>query len=102
EAEIIKAKGEAEAQAMHLRADAFQQYSQAAIVDKMVGSLPDIARALSESFNKVDRISIVSSGDGHSGSALTGELARMLAQIPSVVETMTGMSISQMLEHLRG
>jgi flotillin len=102
EAEIVKAKGQAEAEAMHMRADAFQEYTQAAIVDKMVSALPEITRAMAESFNKVDRITIVSNGDGNSGSALTGEVAKMLSQLPNVVETLTGMSIPQMLDRLHG
>jgi flotillin len=103
EAEIVRAKGQAEADAMHLRADAFQEYTQAAIVDKMISSLPDIARAMAESFNKVDRITIVSSGEGGGGaSALTNEMTRMLAQVPAVVETLTGMKISDMVDRLRG
>lgn len=102
EADIIKLKGEAEAQAMHLRAGAFQEYDQAAIVDKMLTTLPEIARAMAESFNKVDKITIVSTGDGRGASALTGEMTRMLAQVPTVVESLTGMSISDMLNRLQG
>jgi flotillin len=102
EAEVIKAKGDAEADAMHKRAGAFQEYTQAAIVDKMIAALPEIAEAMAQSFNKVDRITIVSNGDGHSGSALTGEMTRMLAQVPAVVESLTGMSVAQMIERLQG
>ena len=102
EADIIKAKGEAEAEAMHVRAEAFQEYTQAAIVDKMITELPDIARAMAESFNKVDRITIVSSGDGGGASSLTTEMTRMLAQVPAVVETLTGMKISEMVDRLQG
>jgi len=102
EAEIIKAKGEAEAQAMHLRADAFQEYTQAAIVDKMIAALPEIARAMAESFNKVDKITIVSSGDGGGASSLTNEMARMVSQVPAVVEGITGMKIADMIDRLRG
>ena len=102
EAEIIKAKGQAEADAMHVRAGAFSEYTQAAIVDKMISSLPDIARAMAESFNKVDKITIVSSGDGGGASSLTSEMTRMVAQVPAIVETLTGMKISEMVDRLRG
>jgi flotillin len=103
EADIIKAKGQAEADAMHVRASAFQEYNQAAIVDKMITALPDIARAMAESFNKVDKITIVSNGDGAGGaSSLTNEMTRMVAQVPAIVETLTGMKISEMVDRLRG
>lgn len=102
EADIIRAKGEAEAEAMHVRANAFQEYTQAAIVDKMITSLPEIAQAMAQSFNKVDKITILSNGNGGGASALTGEMTRMLAQVPMVVETLTGMKISEMVDRLRG
>src|SRR5271155_2015887 len=41
EAEIIFKKGEAEAKAMNVKAEAFQQYNQAAVVDKLITSLPE-------------------------------------------------------------
>ncbi len=103
EAEIIRAKGQAEADAMHLRAEAFQEYTQAAIADKMIAQLPEIARAMAESFNKVDKITIVSNGESGGGaSSLTNEMTRMLAQVPAVVETLTGMKISELVDRLQG
>ena len=103
EADIIKAKGQAEADAMHVRAGAYQDYNEAAIVDRMISSLPEIARAMAESFNKVDRITIVSGGEGSGGaSSLTNEVTRMVAQLPAVVETLTGMKISDMLDRVQG
>ncbi|HEX8880107.1 MAG TPA: SPFH domain-containing protein, partial [Candidatus Acidoferrum sp.] len=45
EAEIIFKKGEAEAKAMNIKAEAFQEYNQAAVVDKLISGLPDVVRA---------------------------------------------------------
>ena len=59
EAEIVRAKGEAEADAMHLRAAAYQEYSQAAVLDKLISGMPEIVRALSQSLASVDRITVV-------------------------------------------
>ena len=62
EAEVIRAKGQAEADAMHLRADAFRQYNQAAVIDKLLTGLPEVARAMAEPLSQVDKITIVSTG----------------------------------------
>ncbi|MGI8553759.1 MAG: flotillin family protein [Dehalococcoidia bacterium] len=102
EADIIRAKGEAEAEAMHVRANAFLEYNQAAIVDKMLTSLPEVARAMAESFNKVDKITIVSTGEGGGASALTGEMTRMIAQVPALIETLTGMKLGDLVDRLQG
>ena len=98
---LPRAKGQAEADAMHLRAEAYQAYSQAAVLDKMLSNLPDLARAFSESLASVDKVTIVSTGDGTAGvSAYTGEVARMVAQVPELVESLTGLKLNELLERL--
>ena len=44
EAEIIFKKGDAEARAMNVKAEAYQQFNQAAIVDKLITNMPEIVR----------------------------------------------------------
>src|SRR5450432_640080 len=46
EAEIIFKKGEAEAKAMNVKAEAFQEYNQAAVLDKLITGMPEVVRAL--------------------------------------------------------
>jgi flotillin len=103
EAEIVRAKGQAEADAMHQKAEAYQEYSQAAVLDKFITSMPDVVRALAGSLASVDKITIVSTGDGKSGGAsqLTGEVARMVAQVPELFESLTGQKISDLMMRLR-
>src|SRR5438270_397890 len=69
EAEIIFKKGEAEAKAMNIKAEAFQEYNQAAVVDKLITGLPEVVRALSEPLSTVDKVTIVSTGDKGSAGA---------------------------------
>ena len=66
EAEIIFKKGDAEARAMNVKAEAYQEYNQAAVVDKLITSLPEVVRALASPLNNVDKITIVSTGNGDS------------------------------------
>ena len=103
EAEIVRAKGQAEADAMHQKAAAYQEYSQAAVLDKLISGMPEIVRALSQSLASVDRITVVSTGDGHSPgvSQITGEVAKMVAQVPELFETLTGQKISDLMLRLR-
>jgi flotillin len=60
EAEIILKKGEAEAKAMNVKAEAFQEYNQAAVIDKLLTGLPEMVRALSAPLSNIDKITIVS------------------------------------------
>src|SRR5262250_275017 len=64
EAEIIFKKGEAEAKAMNVKAEAYQEYNQAAVVDKLITGLPEVVRALASPLANVDKITVVSTGNG--------------------------------------
>ncbi len=103
EAEIVRAKGQAEADAMHQKAEAYQEYSQAAVLDKLITGMPEVVRALSQSLASVDKITVVSTGDGRNPgvSQLTGEVAKMVAQVPELFETLTGQKVSDLMQRLR-
>jgi flotillin len=106
EAEIVRAKGQAEADAMHQKAEAYQEYSQAAVLDKLITGMPEVVRALSQSLASVDKITVVSTGgsDGHGSagvSQITGEVAKMVAQVPELFETLTGQKVSDLMTRLR-
>ena len=103
EAAIIFKKGEAEAKAMNIKAEAFQEYNQAAVVDKLISGLPDVVRALSEPLSKVDKVTIVSTGgDGAAGAyKLTGDVTKIAAQVPALFEALSGMQLSDLLSKVR-
>jgi flotillin len=103
EAEIIFKKGEAEAKAMNVKAEAFQEYNQAAVVDKLISSLPEVVRALAEPLSKVDKVTIVSTGNGDAAGAykLTGDITRIAAQVPALFEALSGMQMSELLSKVR-
>src|SRR5579862_8362019 len=55
EASIIFQKGEAEAKAMNVKAEAYQEWTQAAVVDKLITNMADIVRAMAEPLNNIDK-----------------------------------------------
>ena len=89
---------------MHMRAEAYQEYNQAAVLDKLLTGMPEVVRALSQSLASVDRITVVSTGDGRSPgvSQITGEVAKMVAQVPELFETLTGMKVGELMNRLQG
>jgi flotillin len=103
EAEIIFKKGDAEARAMNVKAEAFQEYNQAAVLDKLISGLPEVVRALSEPLGKVDKVTIVSTGNGDAAGAykLTGDVTKIAAQIPALFEALSGMQVSELLGKVR-
>ena len=103
EAEIIFKKGEAEAKAMNVKAEAYQEYNQAAVADKLITSLPEVVRAMSTPLTNVDKITIVSTGNGDATGLhkLTGDMTKVAAQVPALFETLSGMHLSDLLSKVR-
>jgi flotillin len=103
DADIILKKGEAEAKAMNVKAQAYQEWNQAAVVDKLLSGMPEVVKALASPLSKVDKITIVSAGDGDATgmNKITNDMTKIAAQIPALFETLSGMRISELLGKVR-
>jgi flotillin len=103
EAESKKAQGLAEAMGMEKKAEAWRLYNEAAVIQILAPMLPEIAKAVAEPLSRVDRITMVNTGgNGDIGvSKITGEVAKVVAQVPPVLESLTGLRVDQLLERLR-
>ena len=101
EADVIRLKGEAEAEAMRLKAEAFEKYGQAAILDKMISSIPGVVEKIAGPLANVDKITVISTDGTTSGvNKITGDIAKMVAQAPELIETLTGQKIGDLLAQL--
>jgi len=99
EAELIKRKGLAEAETMLKKAQAWEKYNQAAVLEMYLKTLPDLAKAVSEPLSKVDKIVVVSGGDKSLGTTkITAQVAEVLAQMPDVVKSLTGVDLKKYLQ----
>ena len=102
EATIIEAQGKATAEATRLKAEAFQQYNEAAVIELLVKVLPEIAGRISEPLSKMEKMVIINSGNGTGGGAskLTGDVTQIMAQLPPVLESLTGVKFEKLLEQV--
>jgi flotillin len=103
EAAVIFQKGEAEAKAMNVKAEAYQEWTQAAVVDRLISSMPEVVRAMAEPLSKVDKITIVSTGGEGSVGAnkLTGDLTKIAAQVPALFEALSGMDMHELMANVK-
>jgi flotillin len=103
EANIIFQKGEAEAKAMHVKAEAYQEWNQAAVLDKLLSNMAEVVRAMSEPLSKVDKITIVSTGGDDAAGAhkITGDMTRIAAQVPALFEALSGVDIKQLMSNVK-
>jgi flotillin len=103
EASIIFQKGEAEAKAMTVKAEAYQGWNQAAVVDKLLTNMAEVVRAMAEPLSKVDKITIVSTGNDCSTGVnkITGDMTKIAAQVPALFEALSGMDIKQLMANVQ-
>lgn len=103
QAEVIRKQGLSEAEAMEKKAEAWQKYNQAAIIQQLLDSLPSIAAAISAPLAQTDRIVVINQGgDGAGASKITQDVANIIAQVPATVEALTGLDFVEALKNLPG
>jgi flotillin len=102
EAAVIEAQGKATASAMQAKAESFKQYNEAAVIEMIVRVLPEVAGKISEPLGKTEKMVIINSGNGPGGGAskLTGDVTQIIAQLPPVLESLTGVKFEKLLEQV--
>lgn len=103
EADAIRAKGEAEAEARRLLAEALKLYNEAGLSIEALKVLPEIAAAVSEPLARAGSTTIISNGDGASGtgaSKLTEDVTQVLSQLPPIMQQLAGVDIKQFLQDI--
>ncbi|MEU7824063.1 SPFH domain-containing protein [Catellatospora sp. NPDC049133] len=99
EAAAILAKGQSEAEAMRLKAEAFAQYGEAAVLDLLVKVLPQVVAAASAPMGAIDKMTVIST-DG--ASSLTKSVATNVAQGLQLGNDLTGIDLPALLARVTG
>ena len=104
EADVIRQKGQAEAETMDRKAEAWARYNQAAVTEMLVNILPRLAEAVAQPLSRTERIVIVSGGaDGAAGaSRVTRDVAEVIAQLPPIIEALTGVKLEELVRRVPG
>ena len=99
EAAAILAKGNAEAAAMQSKADSFNAYGEAAVLDLLLRILPEVVKQASAPVGAIDKLTVIST-DG--ASSLTKSVASNVAQGLQLGTDLTGIDLTQLLARLSG
>ena len=97
EAQSIEAVGRAEAESMRMKAKAYQQYGDEAVMALVLESLPRIAKEVAKPLEKVDDIVLLGGAD-----RTTSEVTKLIGQLPPAVEALTGVDLSGVLSQMPG
>ncbi len=98
EASRIKERGTAEAEAMLKKAQSMEKYGDAAVLEMYMKVLPEVVRGMSEPLSKVDKIVVVGGDKSLGTTKVTAQMAEILAQVPDVVQSLTGADIRKFIK----
>merc|ERR550519_799008 len=97
EARAIEAVGRAEAERMRMKASAYKQYGDAAVMALVLEALPQIAAEVAAPLAKTDEIVLLGGGD-----RTTQEVNKLLANLPPAVQALTGVDLTGALGKIPG
>lgn len=103
EADAVRLRGMAEAEAMAAKANAWSHYNEAAIADRLLSILPQLAAAVSEPLSKTEKIVMIGgsgNGDGVGAHRVTRDVMKIVAELPEVLESLTGKRLDELVKAL--
>ena len=103
EADALRAKGLAEADAMLAKARSWGEYNEAAITDRVLEILPALASAVSAPLARTDKIVMIGGGgDGATPGAakITRDVTQVVAELPEILEALTGVRLQDMAKRV--
>jgi flotillin len=99
EGAALLSRGQADAEARRLKAEAFARYGEAAVLDLLVQVLPQVVEAASRPLGEIDKMTVIST-DG--ASSLTRTVAANVAQGIQMGSDLTGVDLAGLLARLGG
>ncbi len=97
EATAIAARGAAEAEAMQQKADAFANYNEAAVLQMLIGVLPELAKQVASPMAAIDNLTVVST-DG--ASQLPRQVTSNVVQTLEMLRSTTGVDLQRLLQNV--
>ena len=92
-AAAILATGQAEAEAMNRKADAYARYNEAAVIEMLVSALPEIAEQVSAPLGSIDTLTVIST-DG--ASQVAKQVTNGVVQTVQLLKDTTGVDLTKL------
>merc|ERR1712215_91133 len=97
EAKAVEAVGRAEAESMRMKASAYKQYGDAAIMSLVLEALPQIAAEVAAPLAKTDEIVLIGGSD-----RTTDEVNKLVGSLPPAIQALTGVDLTGALGKIPG
>jgi uncharacterized membrane protein YqiK len=99
EALVLQEKLQAEAKGLRSRADAYSHMGEAGVMSMMIKEMPKIAEAIAKPLESTDRMVFVSN-ENHGPSNLVSDICGIMAKIPELSESLTGLDLKKLVSKL--
>merc|ERR1712223_1103117 len=97
EARAVEAIGKAEAESMRLKAAAYKNYGDAAVMSLVLEALPSIAAEVAAPLAKTDEIVLIGGNNN-----TTNEINKLVGTLPPAIQALTGVDITGALGKIPG
>lgn len=97
EAKAMQAVGLADADRMHLKALVYKKYGNAAVLSLVLNAMPKIAAEVAAPLARTEEIVLLGGSD-----VTSGEITRLVGQVPPAVQALTGVDLSKVLGKIPG
>ena len=100
EAYAIEKKGEAEALAMDKKAEAYKKYNNAAVIQMLVGVLPEVVKNVAEPIKSIKEVKVFSGGGSAEGgiASISGNVPVAIKQAFDVISEATGVDMAEIMK----
>jgi flotillin len=100
QAEVIRLRGLAEAEAKEKLAEAFQKFGEAAVLDIIVKMLPELAAKIAEPMGKIDKLTVVDTGNGEGATRVSNYVTQLMATAPEMLKSVSGIDMEELIKNL--
>ena len=100
EAEVIRLRGLAEAEAKEKLAGAFEKFGEAAVLDIIVKMLPELAGKVAEPIRGIDKLTVVDTGHGEGAARVSNYVTSLMATAPEMLKSVSGIDVGAMIKGL--
>merc|ERR1719411_1952165 len=97
DARAVEAVGRAEAESMRMKASAYKQYGDAAVMSLVLEALPSIAAEVAAPLAKTDEIVLIGGSD-----RTTDEINKLVGTLPPAIQALSGVDITGALGKIPG
>ncbi len=101
EAEVTRLKLEAEAEGKRKLAEAYEKFGQAAVLELVLKTMPELAGKIAEPIKSIDKVTVIDNGNGQGDgiNRLSNNVTRLMTQLPEMLKDTTGLDLNGMISN---